>query len=73
MPAINFETRIRLWRDGSIVTAEEHRLAINLYFAQELVLMLEAAGFVDVEIEGDYTGRPAAADDGNIVYVARRP
>jgi SAM-dependent methyltransferase len=67
-----FETRIRLWRGGTIVTAEEHHLAINLYFAQELVLMLEDAGFVDVVIEGDYTGVPASSDDGNVVYVARR-
>ena len=69
---MTFETRVRLWHDGTVVTQEEHRLAINLYFAQELVLMLEDAGFADVAIEGDYTGVPASADDGNVVYVARR-
>jgi SAM-dependent methyltransferase len=68
-----FETQVRLWRKGRLVAQEAHRLAINLYFAQELVLMLEDAGFSDVVIEGDYTGVPASADDGNVVYVARRP
>jgi hypothetical protein len=67
-----FETRLRLWRDGIVVAKQEHRLVINLYFAQELVLMLEDAGFIDIAIEGDYTGRPATGDDGNVVYVARR-
>jgi SAM-dependent methyltransferase len=67
-----FETRLRLWRDGIVVAKQEHHLVINLYFAQELVLMLENAGFVDIAIEGDYTGRPATGDDGNVVYVARR-
>jgi hypothetical protein len=52
---------------------EEHRLAINLYFAHELVLMLEDAGFNEVAIEGAYSGDPATADDGDVVFMARRP
>ena len=58
---------------GNVAAEEQHRLAINIYFAQELVLMLEDAGFADVVIEGDYTGVQASGDDGNVVYVARRP
>lgn len=34
--------------------------------------MLVEAGFVDVSIEGQHTGRPATDDDAAIVFVARR-
>lgn len=70
---MTFETRVRWWHDGTLVAQEEHRLAINLYFAQELVLMLEDAGFNEVAIEGAYSGDPATADDGDVVFMVRRP
>lgn len=67
------EMRIRLWR-GSQALAEEQRLIhLNAYFAQEILLMLDVAGFRDVVIEGRYTGLHATADDGTVVFVARRP
>jgi hypothetical protein len=37
------ELRARIWRDDAVVLEEEQRMRINLYFAQELLLMLEAA------------------------------
>ena len=40
------------WRDGSLVTQERHKLTINLYFVGELVMMLERAGFTEVEVRG---------------------
>ena len=35
--------------------------------------MLETAGFVDISVEGPYTGRPPAPDDETVVMIARRP
>jgi SAM-dependent methyltransferase len=70
---LTFGIKARLWRDGSVVAQEEHQLDMNLYFAQELMLMLDDAGFRDTLIEGDYTGIPATPDDGNVIFVARRP
>jgi hypothetical protein len=34
--------------------------------------MLEEAGFVDVAVEGPYTGRPPEPDDDTVVVTARR-
>lgn len=62
--------RPRLWRDGRIVVEEEHAIQISLYFRQELLLLLEAAGFSRVEVEAAYTGQPAGADDMGLVFVA---
>jgi SAM-dependent methyltransferase len=66
------EMRARLWHDGAVVAEEEHSLLASLYFAQEIVGMLERTGFDDVVIEDPYTGRPASGDDGTVVFVARR-
>jgi SAM-dependent methyltransferase len=60
------------WRDGSLVAQERHRLTVNLYFAGELVMMLERAGFTDVEVRGEYNDLPPTADDVFLVYIATR-
>jgi len=75
-PLLQRETlqmRARLWHGGQIVKEEAHDLHENLYFSQEILLLLEGAGFRDVAVEGGYTGQPAAPDDGMAVFVARRP
>jgi SAM-dependent methyltransferase len=66
------EIRARRWHDGEVVAEEEGVLLFNLYFAQEVVGLLAASGFVDVAVEGKYTGRPATEDEGDLVFVARR-
>ncbi|HET7366937.1 MAG TPA: class I SAM-dependent methyltransferase [Gaiella sp.] len=60
------------WRDGALDAAEDRTLTINLYFRNELMLMLERAGFADARVEGDHNGRPATPDDEFLVFVARK-
>ena len=66
------QMRARLWHGGQVVRAEEYNLRINIYFAQELFLMLDEAGFRDLKVEAGYTGRPATADDEMVAFVARK-
>lgn len=66
------EIRARLWRDNVIVAEESGTLMFSMYFAQEVVGLLEAAGFADIAVEGKYTGQPATEEDGDLVFVARR-
>ena len=68
-----YEMRARIWRDGAVVAEEAFRLVENIYFAQELLLMLEVAGFRDLDMVGAYGGAPASADDPVIVIIGRRP
>ena len=42
------------------------------YFSGELVMMLERAGFTEVEVRGEYNDLPPTADDTFLVYVAKR-
>jgi SAM-dependent methyltransferase len=67
------EIHAERWRDGALEAAEDRRLTVGLYFPNELVLMLERAGFVDVAVEGDHTGREPTSDDEFLVLVGRKP
>jgi SAM-dependent methyltransferase len=69
---VGWQMRARMWRDGELVADEESGLSANLYFKQELVALLEQAGFVDIEILGAHNGAPATADDDFLVFSARR-
>jgi SAM-dependent methyltransferase len=62
-----------LMRRGRAVAADErHLLRMNLYFAHELRMLLERAGFSDVVARAGYEDRPPEADDDFVVYSARR-
>jgi hypothetical protein len=42
-----------------------------MYFPTELVLLLERAGFADVEVRGDHNDAEPTPDDDFLVYLAR--
>jgi len=65
------EIQARLWHEGRVVGRETYGLTENLYFAQEILLMLGEAGFHDLRVEGGYTGLPATADDGSVIFIGR--
>jgi SAM-dependent methyltransferase len=65
--------RAWMWRDGELAAQEEHTLSMTLYFTHEIVLMLERAGFVDVELRAGYEDREPTADDAFVVFVAHKP
>ena len=69
---VTLEMHAELWRDGRLEAEEDHLLTIGLYFRNELLLMLERAGFTDVVVEGDHNDAPATAEDEFVVFVARR-
>lgn len=58
-------------RGGDVVATETHRLSMRMYLRDELVLMLERAGFTGVEVTGGYDGGPPTADHEFLVYAAR--
>jgi len=68
---LRFELRAEKWRDGEQVGAESHGLAMRMYFRDELLLLLERAGFSEIEVQGGYDGTEPSADDDVLVYLAR--
>ena len=69
---VSLEMHAERWRDGELDAAEDRTLTINLYFRNELLLMLERAGFADVTVEGDHNDRPATSEDDFVVFVATK-
>ena len=68
---VSLEMVARRWRDGVLEAEEVHRLDIGLYFKNELLLMLEDAGFDDVVVHGDHVEADPGPDDEFIVFVAK--
>lgn len=67
-----FQIEASSWRDGQQIEHEERILKGCFYFKNELLLMLERAGFRDVAVYGGYTGLPATAEHTDIVFIAKK-
>ena len=65
------EMQAFMWRDGELVAEEEYVLTTTLYFRDEIVLMLERAGFAEVSVRGPYNDAAPAPDDDFLVYSPR--
>ena len=54
-------------------TTGSSRSGGTLYFTNELALLLERAGFRDVELRAGYEEREPTGDDDFVVFVAKKP
>jgi SAM-dependent methyltransferase len=70
--SFRMEIRVLKWRAGELVAEEMHALSMRMYFRDELVLMLGAAGFADVEVRRGYADEPPSGDDEFLVIIARK-
>jgi hypothetical protein len=68
----SLEIQAEKWREGQLIARERHSISMRMYFRNELQLMLERAGFSEVDVRGDYTDQPAAANQDFLVYLARK-
>jgi hypothetical protein len=64
------EMAIQKWRDGRPIGAESSLLRGSLYFAQELLLMLQVAGFQEVRACCRLTDDEATDRDTDLAFVA---
>ncbi len=69
---ITKQVRLEKWTNGELVVSEEYTLRENIYFKNELLLMLKVAGFSEISLHGDYTDEPATADHAELVFIAIR-
>ena len=65
------EIRAEKWQNGELVAAEDHRMLIRSYFRDELILMLERAGFVDISVRGGYAEISDPAHDFLVFHAHR--
>ncbi|QHW29536.1 class I SAM-dependent methyltransferase [Paenibacillus rhizovicinus] len=66
------QMRLRLWHEGKLIKEEVQTQRLDDYTKNELVLMLERAGFSDIQIFGDFSDEPAAADHHELIFICRK-
>jgi SAM-dependent methyltransferase len=67
------ERRLELWRGEELLKQELRAGQERWYGKHEMLLMLERAGFRDVQVKGDYTDEEFGPQhSGTMVFVARR-
>jgi hypothetical protein len=70
-------SRPRAFESSVLAEAAEIRLCsithppMRMYFRDELLLMLDRAGFASVDTRGGYAGEDATGDHDFLVYIAR--
>ena len=67
-----YELRAGMWRNGELVQEEEHALRINFYFKNELLLLIERAGFTDIVVHGDHREEAPTRNSDFLVFVAKK-
>jgi SAM-dependent methyltransferase len=63
----------RRWRSGQVEVEEQYTLKERFYFRNEVVLMLERAGFENVRVEGDYFPSRPTRDTAVLNFIATSP
>jgi len=64
------QVRIEKWAEGKLISSEEYTQHRTLYLPNEVRLMLQAAGFGEATIRGDYEDNPATPDCNVLVFTA---
>ncbi len=66
------QLRARLWRNGELIEEQVHTQRYEEYGKNEILLMLERAGFNDIRIFGDLSDEPATADNNGLMFVCKK-
>ncbi len=69
---LTFELCAEKWVGGVRVAEETHALSRRMYFRDELLLLLDRAGFSVVDVRGGYAGEEPTADSDVLIFTARR-
>ena len=68
---VTMEIHLQRWRDDDLEAEERYQLDIDMYFKNEMLMMLDQAGFTDVAVYCEHENRPPTSDDDFIVFSAR--
>jgi hypothetical protein len=66
------EVQLEKWKAGAMVATETYTLRGQMYFKNELLLLLQIAGFREITVCGDYTDEPATPEHRQLVFTAIR-
>ena len=66
------EIHVEKWQQGRLVAEEKRRISIRGYSRDELLFMIERAGFTDIAVRGGYADEEPTADHDILVFSTRR-
>jgi SAM-dependent methyltransferase len=69
---MTLECRITLWRAGERLRQEQYAIQMMLYFCDEVLEMLDRAGFKQVTMHGGYHEEAVSADSAMWVFTAHK-
>ena len=64
------QVRIEKWVASQLVASQEDTMRGDIYLKNEMLLMLQVAGFRQVTVRGDYTDQPATLDSKELMFTA---
>ncbi len=68
------EILVEHWQQGKLLESQSWPIRLNIYFRNELVNMLEQAGFTNIEVKGDFTDEDARPYvHSTLVYLGHKP
>jgi SAM-dependent methyltransferase len=70
---LTMEMQASIRRGHEVVEDETLVLAMTLYTANHIELMLRVAGFEDIELRADWTDAEPTRDTSTLVFLARKP
>jgi SAM-dependent methyltransferase len=66
------QLRARLWRNGELLEEQVHTQRYEEYGKNELILVLEQAGFSDIQIFGNYSDELATVEHLDLLFLAKK-
>ncbi len=66
------EVRLEKWSNGALTTSEQYVLQGNMYFKNQMLLMLNIAGFRNISLHGGYTDQTPSVDHRELVFLAMK-
>lgn len=60
------------WQGERLIGEEERILTSNIYFKNEVLMMLNQAGFEEISVQGDYTEAEATLEHDVLVFIAQK-
>lgn len=64
------QIRVEKWVAGRLVASQEDTLHTDVYLKNELLLMLQVAGFRQISVRGDYRAEPSTPDSKQLIFTA---
>ena len=67
------QVRIEKWVSGKLADTQEYSQHRTLYLPNEVLLMLQVAGFCEISMRSGYTDQPGTPDSKTLVFIAHKP